>query len=81
MKQERDHIEDGGESVQVGPTMPDPELERRLVRKLDMTILPWIMLLYLLSYLDRYLYLHILTRSQQLIMSVEVTSEMHAISV
>jgi hypothetical protein len=36
------------------PAMPDPEAERRLVRKLDRTILPWIMLLYLLSYLDRY---------------------------
>lgn len=35
------------------PPMPDPDAERRLVRKLDRTILPWIMLLYLLSYLDR----------------------------
>lgn len=35
------------------PPLPDPEAERRLVRKLDRTILPWIMLLYLLSYLDR----------------------------
>ncbi|KAM5342182.1 hypothetical protein ACJ41O_015213 [Fusarium nematophilum] len=33
--------------------MPDPEAEKRLVRKLDRTILPWIMLLYLLSYIDR----------------------------
>ncbi|UPK96889.1 hypothetical protein LCI18_007824 [Fusarium solani-melongenae] len=30
-----------------------PEAEKRLVRKLDRTILPWIMLLYLLSYIDR----------------------------
>jgi hypothetical protein len=34
-------------------SLPDPEKERRLVRKLDRTILPWIMLLYLLSYIDR----------------------------
>lgn len=34
--------------------LPDPAAERRLVRKLDRTILPWIMLLYLLSYIDRY---------------------------
>lgn len=36
------------------PSVPNPEAERRLVRKLDRTILPWIMLLYLLSYIDRY---------------------------
>lgn len=30
-----------------------PADEKRLVRKLDRTILPWIMLLYLLSYIDR----------------------------
>lgn len=50
------HVEDG-----IGPTketaevtfVPDPEKERRLVRKLDRTVLPWIMLLYLLSYIDR----------------------------
>jgi hypothetical protein len=29
-------------------------LEKRLVRKLDRTILPWIMLMYFLSYMDRY---------------------------
>ncbi|KAH7133977.1 major facilitator superfamily domain-containing protein [Dactylonectria macrodidyma] len=33
--------------------VPDPEAERRLVGKLDRTILPWIMLLYLVSYIDR----------------------------
>lgn len=33
--------------------LPDLEAEKRLVRKLDRTILPWIMLLYLLSYIDR----------------------------
>ncbi|KAH8901456.1 MFS general substrate transporter [Thozetella sp. PMI_491] len=33
--------------------LPDLEAERRLVRKLDRTVLPWIMALYLLSYLDR----------------------------
>ncbi|KAJ9157660.1 MFS general substrate transporter [Pleurostoma richardsiae] len=33
--------------------LPDPDAERRLVRKLDRTVLTWITLLYLLSYLDR----------------------------
>lgn len=50
------HLEDDGikakEAVEV-PYVPDPGAERRLVRKLDRTILPWIMLLYLLSYIDR----------------------------
>ena len=32
----------------------DKELEKRLVRKLDVHIIPIIMLLYLLSFLDRY---------------------------
>lgn len=32
----------------------DPEYERRLVRKLDKHIVPVIMLLYLFSFLDRY---------------------------
>lgn len=31
----------------------DPKAENKLRRKLDMRILPWIMLLYFLSYLDR----------------------------
>lgn len=33
---------------------PDPAAERRLLRKLDCVILPWIMLMYFLSYMDRY---------------------------
>lgn len=32
----------------------DPEYERRLVKKLDKHIVPVIMLLYLFSFLDRY---------------------------
>jgi hypothetical protein len=44
-----DHVETALEPQ----TLPNPGRERRLVRKLDRTILPWIMLLYLLSYLDR----------------------------
>ena len=50
------HVEDDvnntKEAVEI-PYIPDPADERRLVRKLDRTILPWIMLLYLLSYIDR----------------------------
>lgn len=41
--------EDSGQLEQ-----PSPEAEKRLLRKLDMTILPWIMLMYFLSYMDRY---------------------------
>lgn len=32
---------------------PSPEAEARLLRKLDTVILPWIMLMYFLSYMDR----------------------------
>jgi len=38
-------------SVEVGPDVA--EYERKLVRKLDMNIVPVVMLLYLLSFLDR----------------------------
>jgi hypothetical protein len=31
----------------------DPEEERRLVRKLDWRLIPWLCLLYLISFLDR----------------------------
>ena len=57
-KEAVDHFEGEGDvdikNVPAPEPMPDPEAERRLVRKLDRTILPWIMLLYLLSYIDRY---------------------------
>ncbi|KAI9146716.1 hypothetical protein HJFPF1_13534 [Paramyrothecium foliicola] len=47
------HLEDEGKRDEELSYVPDPAAERRLVRKLDRTILPWIMLLYLLSYIDR----------------------------
>jgi hypothetical protein len=31
----------------------DPEAEKRLVRKLDWRLIPWLCLLYLISFLDR----------------------------
>jgi hypothetical protein len=31
----------------------DPEAERRIVRKLDWRLIPWLSLLYLISFLDR----------------------------
>lgn len=34
----------------------DPEVEKRLVRKIDIFIVPPIMLLYLFSFLDRYVF-------------------------
>lgn len=51
------HLENGNvaeaKDTVTAPFIPDADKERRLVRKLDRTILPWIMLLYLLSYIDR----------------------------
>lgn len=32
---------------------PAADAEKKLLRKLDITILPWIMLMYFLSYMDR----------------------------
>lgn len=55
-KEDCDHVELGEtheKGAEAPPFLPDPEAERRLVRKLDRKVLPWIMLLYLLSYLDR----------------------------
>lgn len=40
-------------AASVGGGMEDEEYERKLVRKLDMNIVPVVMLLYLLSFLDR----------------------------
>lgn len=37
----------------VGPYVPDMEEERKLVRKIDLHILPTMWLMYLLSYMDR----------------------------
>ncbi|KAF5686203.1 permease of the major facilitator superfamily [Fusarium denticulatum] len=50
------HLENNTEATKASTESPisfGPEDEKRLVRKLDRTILPWIMLLYLLSYIDR----------------------------
>ncbi|KAI8674417.1 hypothetical protein NCS57_00339200 [Fusarium keratoplasticum] len=50
------HLENDTEAPMANVEAPlpfSPEAEKRLVRKLDRTILPWIMLLYLLSYIDR----------------------------
>ncbi|KAG5791445.1 hypothetical protein H9Q69_009522 [Fusarium xylarioides] len=50
------HLENNTEATKANTESPVPFSladEKRLVRKLDRTILPWIMLLYLLSYIDR----------------------------
>lgn len=50
------HLENDTEAPMANVEAPlpfSPEAEKRLVRKLDRTILPWIMLLYLFSYIDR----------------------------
>lgn len=43
-----------GNTSEVGPVQIDHDLERKLVRKLDLHIVPIVMLLYLFSFLDRY---------------------------
>ena len=53
MKETCNHVEDGKVPLDI-PALPDSAREKQLVRKLDRTILPWIMLLYLLSYIDRF---------------------------
>ncbi|KAF5588823.1 major facilitator superfamily transporter [Fusarium subglutinans] len=50
------HLENNTEATKANTESPvsfGQADEKRLVRKLDRTILPWIMLLYLLSYIDR----------------------------
>ena len=42
-------FKDGG----LGSERIDPSTEKKLVRKLDLNILPWVLLLYLFSFLDR----------------------------
>ncbi|KAB2568687.1 putative transporter [Lasiodiplodia theobromae] len=45
-----ENVENGNSNTPVGH---DVEKEKKLVRKLDCVILPWVMLMYLLSYMDR----------------------------
>jgi hypothetical protein len=40
-------------AIQYGEYIPDTEEEKRLVRKIDISLLPCIWLMYLLSYIDR----------------------------
>jgi MFS family permease len=40
------------------PDLDDKAMERRIVRKIDMHILPWICISYLINYLDRACYSH-----------------------
>ncbi|RBA13277.1 hypothetical protein FPRO05_13704 [Fusarium proliferatum] len=50
------HLENNTEATKANTESPEAfglADEKRLVRKLDRTILPWIMLLYLLSYINR----------------------------
>ncbi|KAK6214609.1 hypothetical protein LQW54_004331 [Pestalotiopsis sp. IQ-011] len=52
-KNEGEHVESAKDIASLHTSPVDAGKERRLVRKLDRTILVWIMTLYLLSYLDR----------------------------
>lgn len=46
-----ENVDNGNSNTPVGH---DVEKEKKLVRKLDCVILPWVMLMYLLSYMDRF---------------------------
>ncbi|GME34116.1 MFS transporter [Neofusicoccum parvum] len=46
-------LEDAGHESSDTAFIPSPAKEKQLVRKLDRIILPWVMLMYLLSYMDR----------------------------
>ncbi|KDN36615.1 hypothetical protein RSAG8_10718, partial [Rhizoctonia solani AG-8 WAC10335] len=48
-------IIDGVESAKVSPDQSEVDLqfERRLIRKMDLHVCPWVMLIYLVSFLDR----------------------------
>ncbi|KAF7517707.1 hypothetical protein G7054_g13723 [Neopestalotiopsis clavispora] len=52
-KNECEHVETAKVIRSTHPSSFDAEKERRLIHKIDRTILLWIMILYLLSYLDR----------------------------
>lgn len=41
------------DEVSSGPTLDEEKIERSLVRKIDIHILPFVVLLYLFSFLDR----------------------------
>jgi hypothetical protein len=41
------------DEVSSGPTLDEENIERSLIRKIDMHILPFVVLLYLFSFLDR----------------------------
>lgn len=46
-------IPDAPDEVSSGPTLDEEKIERSLVRKIDLHILPFVVLLYLFSFLDR----------------------------
>lgn len=48
LDQRIDHVQELGTNY-----VPDTEEEKRLVRKIDLSLLPTIWLMYLLSYMDR----------------------------
>lgn len=51
------HVEKAAETRGAGITYTDgvdPEKERKMLRKIDAYVIPWVCLLYLSSFLDRY---------------------------
>lgn len=48
-----EQLEEKAGSQLNGTYIGDPVIEKRLVRKLDLHILPWIFLLWLLAFIDR----------------------------
>ncbi|KAG8745808.1 hypothetical protein FRC11_012961, partial [Ceratobasidium sp. 423] len=51
----KEEVIDGTGSVDVSPDQSEVDLqfETRLIRKMDLHVCPWVMLVYLVSFLDR----------------------------
>jgi hypothetical protein len=53
MDKELESPPDLPDGVSSGPTLDEEKIERSLIRKIDIHILPFVVLLYLFSFLDR----------------------------
>jgi len=51
------NLPDMPDQVSSGPTLDEERIERSLIRKIDIHILPFVVLVYLFSFLDRGTYI------------------------
>lgn len=54
------------------PDLDDKAMERRIVRKIDLNIMPWICICYLINYLDRVCSSHLILGTQRTYMLFQV---------